>query len=152
MYKLCSYKYVLQVGLGQIFSNNFLNNRQLFWRGWIMGFSTAQEVLRMRRVCLKLIKFCTMWHEPVVTWSKCTGVNNLTTSPQSLLEVLKAPRTSKTSLMLQYNNRWTHDMLAIAIQFQSSYIPVHVSLNFHVLTSVGFCAWWFHYPGRLLKR
>jgi predicted ATP-dependent endonuclease of OLD family len=57
-----------------------------------MGFSTVQEVLRMHRVWLKLRKFCAICDMSL--WSNggnniLHGVNNL--SPQSLLEVLKAP-------------------------------------------------------------
>jgi hypothetical protein len=66
-----------------------------------MGFSTGQEVLHMRRVCLKLKTVpCDM-----SLWSNGgnTGVNSQPDNQSSItLEVLKAPPASKASLMLQY--------------------------------------------------
>jgi hypothetical protein len=74
---------------GQIFSNNFLNNRQFLKRLNNGLFNCSRSTAHAHGV-LKIENSvpCDM-----SLWSNGgnTGVNNPTTSPQSLLEVLKAP-------------------------------------------------------------
>jgi hypothetical protein len=69
-----------------------------------MGFSTSYS--RSTAHVQGVLKIVNSVSCDMSLWSNGgnTGVNNLATSPRSLLEVLKVPRASKTSLMLQYNN------------------------------------------------